>query len=115
MCATMQKPLCRLCATRHYAHEPHNFPGSDEASDDDVAVVEKRLKSRPPAAVVIDVRTSDPEATRRGADIRQALLTGKVLTVAERSRKYRLEKGDEYRKRNRERMARIRGSPSSEE
>lgn len=109
LCVTMKKPFCKLCATYHYSHEPHNFPATDEAPAEEVAVVEKRRVDDAPkmSREVITEKVKRGEISDRVA--------GVALTVAERSKTYRLNKGAEYRRRNRERMARIRGSPSPEE
>lgn len=87
----MQKPLCKLCATMHWSREPCSAVGEASLPKIDLAMPIRKITQ----AEALEMYPPSPS---------------EPLSVADRSKRYRANKGDEYRKRNRERMKRKRKS-----
>lgn len=88
----MKAPRCKLCGKEHYG-----------------------LCSAAPKAVVVDVTHPDPKGSRRGADIRQSLLTGVPLTPAQKQAAYRERHKERVREADKLRKRKTRGvNPDSD-
>lgn len=119
----MKRPVCRLCGVAHYSHEPHKF-GKDDVEQSDAGPVPLRPVAEKPRPVVSGDRADGPQGSAGGHDPSEDAVQPErievakhVLSSAERHARWRanqIEKDPEgFRKREANRIARIRAGPKS--
>lgn len=100
----MQRPLCKLCATRHWSRE--GCPATKETVRESVEHLRSKA-SLPPLPAVAITEPVVVEAAQPFERVAPPQTT--PMTVAERSKRYREKDPEGYRKANAARMRRKRG------
>lgn len=65
-------PLCKICDTRHWAHEPHTFNPPASRAGEEIKPAAKDMERLPPAEAVSAGIVQEKQLAKRGSFDRTA-------------------------------------------